>query len=75
MQRLLASQPGRRLNPTKIAEAGVLRNRLVETLSFLDNLALKDSGEKVRCFGRWGWGRCEKRWPHQKVHVPRKGKV
>lgn len=49
LQRLLASQPARRLNPSKIAESGVLRNRLVEALLFMENLALKDAGEKV-----WG---------------------
>jgi len=50
-QRLLASQPSRRLNPRAILEAGVLRNRLAEATSFLESLAIKDAMEKVggRC--------------------------
>lgn len=47
-QRLLASQPARRLNPKAVLEAGVLRNRLADTVSFLENLAIKDGAEKVR---------------------------
>lgn len=47
-QRLLASQPARRLNPRAILEAGVLRNRLAEATSFLESLAIKDAMEKVR---------------------------
>ena len=47
MQRLLASSPERRLNPAKVAEAGVLRNRLVEVVGFLENLSLKEASEKV----------------------------
>ena len=47
-QRLLASQPSRRLNPRAILEAGVLRNRLAEATSFLESLAIKDAMEKVR---------------------------
>ncbi len=50
-QRLLASQPARRLNPKQLLEAGVLKNRLAEATSFLENLALKDSMEKV--MARW----------------------
>lgn len=46
-QRLLASQPARRLNPKQLLEAGVLRNRLAEATSFLENLAIKDTMEKV----------------------------
>lgn len=55
-QRLLASQPSRRLNPKQLLEAGVLRNRLAEASSFLDNLAIKDSTEKART-KRWNPGR------------------
>ena len=46
-QRLLSSQPARRLNPAKLLESDVLRNRLVETMGFLENLAIKDAAEKV----------------------------
>lgn len=46
-QRLLASAPARRLDPSRLAEASWLRNKLVETAGFLDNLALKDAAEKV----------------------------
>lgn len=46
-QRLLASQPARRLNPKQLLEAGVLKNRLAEATNFLENLAIKDSAEKV----------------------------
>ncbi|KAL4446317.1 hypothetical protein ABPG77_003124 [Micractinium sp. CCAP 211/92] len=49
-QRLLASQPARRLNPKQLLEAGVLKNRLAEATSFLENLALKDSMEKDTFF-------------------------
>ena len=49
-QRLLASQPARRLNPKALLEAGVLRNRLAEAAAFLENMAIKDAAEKVR---RW----------------------
>lgn len=45
-QRLLSSQPSRRLNPSKLAESGVLRNKLVDTIAFLENLAVKDAIEK-----------------------------
>ncbi|KAL4423761.1 hypothetical protein ABPG75_001062 [Micractinium tetrahymenae] len=49
-QRLLASQPARRLNPKQLLEAGVLKNRLAEATSFLENLAIKDSAEKDMFF-------------------------
>ncbi|PRW61211.1 putative inactive serine threonine- kinase scy1 isoform X1 [Chlorella sorokiniana] len=49
-QRLLASQPARRLNPRAILEAGVLRNRLAEAASFLESLAIKDTMEKDAFF-------------------------
>jgi len=51
-QRLLASQPARRLNPAKIVESGVLRNKLVETTAFLENLSLKETMEKDAFFKR-----------------------
>ncbi|EFN51516.1 hypothetical protein CHLNCDRAFT_140213 [Chlorella variabilis] len=51
-QRLLASQPARRLNPKQLLEAGVLRNRLAEATSFLENLAIKDTMEKDTFFKR-----------------------
>eukprot|EP00887_Chlorella_sp_A99_P002497 scaffold6.g2497.t1 len=51
-QRLLASQPARRLNPARLLEAGVLRNRLAETMGFLENLAIKDAVEKDTFFKR-----------------------
>lgn len=53
-QRLLASQPPRRLNPRQILEAGVLRNRLAEATSFLESLAIKDAAEKVSMCGCGG---------------------
>lgn len=46
-QRLLASQPARRLNPKALLEAGVLRNRLADATAFLEQLAIKDALEKV----------------------------
>lgn len=51
-QRLLASAPTRRLNPAKLVESGVLKNKLVDTISFLENLAVKDSAEKDMFFKR-----------------------
>ena len=51
-QRLLSSTPSRRLNPAKLGESGVLKNKLVETISFLENLAVKDSAEKDMFFKR-----------------------
>ena len=51
-QRLLSSTPARRLNPAKLGESGVLKNKLVETISFLENLAVKDSAEKDMFFKR-----------------------
>jgi len=47
---LLASAPTRRLNPSKLAESSVLKNKLVDTISFLENLAVKDSAEKDAFF-------------------------
>lgn len=51
-QRLLSSQPARRLNPSKLAESSVLKNKLVDTIAFLENLAVKDSAEKDLYFKR-----------------------
>lgn len=49
-QRLLASAPTRRLNPAKLAESSVLKNKLVDTIAFLETLAVKDSAEKDAFF-------------------------
>jgi hypothetical protein len=51
-QSLLASQPSRRLNPSKLAESSVLKNKLVDTIAFLENLAVKDSIDKDNFFKR-----------------------
>lgn len=51
-QRLLSSQPARRLNPSKLAESSVLKNKLVDLIAFLENLAVKDSAEKDQFFKR-----------------------
>lgn len=51
-QRLLGSAPTRRLNPAKIAESSAIKNKLVDTISFLENLAVKDSQEKDGLFKR-----------------------
>ena len=51
-QRLLASQPSRRLNPARLAESGALKTRLVDTIAFLESLAVKDSAEKDLFFKR-----------------------
>ena len=51
-QRLLGSQPARRYNPKKLIEnKEAFSNKLVETITFINNLALKDSIEKERFFG------------------------
>jgi SCY1-like protein 1 len=50
-QRLLATAPERRYNPKKLVENSTLfSNKLVETITFLDNLTLKDSIEKESFF-------------------------
>ena len=49
---MLSSQPARRLNPAKLAESSVLKNKLVDTIAFLENLAVKDSAEKDLFFKR-----------------------
>ena len=41
-QRLLGSQPGRRLNPAKLADNAVLHNKLVDITASLENLSVKD---------------------------------
>jgi SCY1-like protein 1 len=51
-QRLLASQPTRRLNPAKLAESAALKSKLVDTIAFLESLAVKDSNEKDLFFKR-----------------------
>ncbi len=51
-QRLLASQPTRRLNTAKLADSAALRTKLVETISFMESLAVKDSNEKDMFFKR-----------------------
>ena len=40
-QRLLGTQPTRRLNPSKIAESSVIKNKLVDTIAFLENMSVK----------------------------------
>ena len=45
-QRLLASAPARRLNPAQLAQSSVLKNKLVDIIAFLENLAVKDGQEK-----------------------------
>ena len=51
-QRLLGSQPARRYNPKKLIEnAAWSANKLIETITFISTLALKDSIEKERFFG------------------------
>lgn len=49
-QRLLSSQPERRLNPAKLAANPVLHNRLVDITAFLENLSVKDGMEKDNFF-------------------------
>jgi len=51
-QRLLGSQAARRYNPKKLIENSAWSaNKLVETITFISTLALKDSIEKERFFG------------------------
>ena len=40
-QRLLASQSVRRLNPAKVSESAALKTKLVDTIAFLESLAVK----------------------------------
>lgn len=49
-QRLLSSQPARRLNPAKLAANAVLHNKLVDITAFLENLSVKDGIEKDNFF-------------------------
>jgi len=50
-QRLLASNPARRLNPAKVLETNeYFQNKLLDTCTFLESLALKDSAEKDTFF-------------------------
>ena len=51
-QRLLASQSVRRLNPAKLSESAALKNKLVDTIAFLESMAVKDSNEKDLFFKR-----------------------
>ncbi|GAQ83172.1 Cytoplasmic tRNA export protein [Klebsormidium nitens] len=52
-QRLLGAAPNRRLNPSKFVEGSeFLRNKLVETIQFMEVLNLKDSVEKDSFFRR-----------------------
>lgn len=51
-QRLLASQSVRRLNPAKVSESAALKTKLVDTIAFLESLAVKDSNEKDLFFKR-----------------------
>lgn len=46
-QKLLSSAPARRLNPAKVAQSRFLNNRLVDVVAFMENIAVKDSVEKV----------------------------
>ena len=47
---MLGSAPTRRLNPARIAESSVIKNTLVDTIAFLENLAVKDGQEKDAFF-------------------------
>jgi SCY1-like protein 1 len=51
-QRLLASQSVRRLNPAKLSESAALKTKLVDTIAFLESMAVKDSNEKDPFFKR-----------------------
>ena len=47
-QRLLSSQPARRLNPAKLATNPVLHNKLVDITASLENLSVRASSAAVR---------------------------
>ena len=49
-QKLLATQPSRRMNPKDIIDAGVLKSDLLLVVAFLQNLAVKDAMEKDAFF-------------------------
>lgn len=52
-QRLLSSQPGRRLNPKKFLDTcEFFQNHLVDFLNFLEQLQLKDTMDKEQFFKR-----------------------
>lgn len=51
-QKLLSSAPSRRLNPSKLAECKFLQSKLVEVVSFMENIAVKDSVDKEAFFKR-----------------------
>eukprot|EP00798_Chlamydomonas_sp_ICE-L_P002840 gene2840-17741_t len=51
-QKLLSSNPSRRLNPNKMAECKFLNNRLVDVVNFMENISVKDSMEKDTFFKR-----------------------
>lgn len=46
-QKLLSSNPPRRLNPSKVAECKFLHCKLVDVVNFMENIAVKDGVEKV----------------------------
>lgn len=51
-QRLLGSAPARRLSPAKLGESALFMNKLVDTVTFLEKLTLKDAAEKEALFRR-----------------------
>lgn len=51
-QKLLSSNPSRRLNPAKVAESKFLNNKLVEAVNFMENIAVRDAVEKDTFFKR-----------------------
>ena len=55
-QRLLASSPARRLNPSALADSPALRTPPVRALAFLDSLAVRDATEKDAFFRGGGGG-------------------
>ena len=55
-QRLLASSPARRLNPSALADSPALRTPPVRALAFLDSLAVRDATEKDAFFRGEGSG-------------------
>ena len=54
-QRLLASAAARRLDPARLREAALFAGcKLLETVTFLEKLAIKDSSEKDAFFRKLG---------------------
>eukprot|EP01025_Chloroclados_australasicus_P044658 TRINITY_DN4855_c0_g2_i1.p1 TRINITY_DN4855_c0_g2~~TRINITY_DN4855_c0_g2_i1.p1 ORF type:complete len:807 (+),score=106.86 TRINITY_DN4855_c0_g2_i1:50-2422(+) len=49
-QKLLGSNPNKRLNPAKLVDSEFLKNQLVELVAFFENLAVKDSVERDHFF-------------------------